>query len=133
MLILCSRCGKVVTLNVFKYQCCVMCACFLSYVFDVYNSPVATPAHGLLGLSPSLRLRFILQNVSLLASYVCAATHGPTSLLRLLGLSSLGFSYIFVACLVVRVHVTGDLNRTISFVVGVLTTSLACVLFGLIH
>jgi len=54
-------------------------ACFLSCVLDVFNSLVATPAHGRLGLSPSLRIRFIQENASLLASYICATTHGPTS------------------------------------------------------
>ena len=41
-----------------RYQCCVICACFLRCILG----PVATPAHGLLRLSPSLRLRFIPEN-----------------------------------------------------------------------
>jgi len=43
MILLCSRCGKVVILNVFydKYQCCVIFACFLICVLGVFNSPVA--------------------------------------------------------------------------------------------
>ena len=49
-------------------------------VLGVLNSPVATPAHGLLGLRPSLRLQFISENASVLALYVCSTTHGPTSL-----------------------------------------------------
>ena len=53
---------------------------FLSCVFGVFNSLVPTPAHGLLGHTPSLRLRFILENASLLALYICATAHGPTSL-----------------------------------------------------
>jgi len=52
--------------------------CFSSCVLVVFNSPVATPAHGLLGLSSILRLRFILENSSLLALYICATTHGLT-------------------------------------------------------
>ena len=52
----------------------------LSCVLGVFYSPVATPANGLLGLSPSLLLRFILENACLLALYICATTHGPTSL-----------------------------------------------------
>jgi len=40
-------------------------------------------------------------------------------------------SYIFVPCLAFRVHVGGDLNKTISFVVGVLSTLFS--LLGLIH
>ena len=57
MLRLYSRCGKVMILNVFKtgintvWLCCVL---------GVFNSAVATPAHGLIGLSPSFRLQFIL-------------------------------------------------------------------------
>jgi len=42
-----------------RYQCCVIFACFLSCVLGIFKSPVATPAYGLLGPSPSLRLRFI--------------------------------------------------------------------------
>ena len=47
----------------------------------MFNSPVVTPAHEVLGLSPSLRLRFarISENVSLLALYICATTHGSIS------------------------------------------------------
>jgi len=53
-----------------RYQCCVIFACFLSCVLDVFNSPVVTPAHGLLGLSPSFRLQFISED----ASSVCIST-----------------------------------------------------------
>ena len=42
-------------------------------------------------------------------------------------------SYIFVSCLVFHVHVAGDMNKTISFVTGVLSTSFARTLLGLIH
>ena len=69
MLLLCSRCGKVVILD--RYPCCVVFARFLSCVLGVFNGPVATPAHGLLGLGRSLRLRFISENASLLALYIC--------------------------------------------------------------
>ena len=34
-------------------------------------------------------------------------------------------SYIFIPCLAFRVHVAGDLNKTISFIVGVPTTLFA--------
>ena len=50
---------------------------FLSCVFGVFNSSVAIPAHGLLGLNPILRVRFISENASLLVLYICATTHGP--------------------------------------------------------
>jgi len=42
-------------------------------------------------------------------------------------------SYIFVPCLVFRVRVAGDLNKTIAFLVGFLSTSFARVLLVLIH
>jgi len=47
---------------------CHFCLFFLRWVIGVFvfNSPVATPAHRLLGLSLSLRLRFISENTSLL-------------------------------------------------------------------
>jgi len=48
---------------------CLFLCCFLG----VFNSPVA---HGLLGLNPSLRLRFISKNASLVALYIRATTHG---------------------------------------------------------
>ena len=44
--------------------------CFLSCVLGVFNSPVATPAYGLLGLRLSFRLRFISENASLLCMFV---------------------------------------------------------------
>jgi len=58
-----------------RYQYCVIFGYFLSCVHGVFNSAVATPAHGLHGLSLSLRLRFILENASLLVLYICASTH----------------------------------------------------------
>jgi len=42
-------------------------------------------------------------------------------------------SYIFVPRLASRVHVAGDLNKTISLVASVLSTSFARALLGLIH
>jgi len=104
-----------VILNVFKTG--INAVSFFSWVFGVFNSPVATPAHGLLELSPSLRLRFISENGSLLALYICATTHGPhfTKLLTwALSLGTWHCSYIFVPCLAFRIHVAGDLNKTIS-------------------
>jgi len=45
MLLLCSRCGKVVILNVFTTGINAVSFClFLSCVLCVFNSPVATPA-----------------------------------------------------------------------------------------
>jgi len=72
MFLLCSRCGKVAILNVFKtgINAVSFFPVVLSCVLGVFNSPVATPAHGLRGLSPSRRLRFASENASLLALYI---------------------------------------------------------------
>ena len=53
---------------------------FLSYVLRVFNNPAARSAHGLQRFSPRLRLRFISDNASLLALYICATTQGPVPL-----------------------------------------------------
>jgi len=105
---------------------------FLSCVHGVFNSPVATPAYG---LRPCFRLRITSANASLLALYVCSTTHPHfTKLLtRALFFEPCHCSYIFAPCLTFRVHVTGDLNKPISFVVNVLTTSFAHALLRLIH
>jgi len=83
MLLLCSRGGNVVILNVLR-QVSILCyfCLFLSCVLGVFKSLVPTPAHGLLGHIPSFRLRFTLEKASLRHSslYICAAIHGPTSL-----------------------------------------------------
>jgi len=67
--------------------------------------------------------------------YLC---HHPRSHLTKLLTRSLFFgpshcSYIFVPCLSFGVHVAGDHNKTISFVVGVLSTLFAHALLGLIY
>ena len=72
-----------------------------------------------------------------LACFVCLIHH-PRShftklLTRLLFFGPCHCSYIFVPCPAFRVHVAGDLNKTISFVVGVLTTSFARALLGFLH
>jgi len=56
---------------------CHFCLFFKNSVLGVFNNPVATPAYGLLGLGPNFRLRFLSENASLLALYVCSTTHGP--------------------------------------------------------
>jgi len=63
---------KFVILNVFETGFnAVSFLPVLSCVLDVFNSPVATPEHGLLGISPSLRLRFTSENRSLLPLCIC--------------------------------------------------------------
>jgi len=53
-----------------RYQCCVIFACFKLRSWCFFNSPVVALVHGLLGLSTSLRLRYILENASLLCIFV---------------------------------------------------------------
>jgi len=106
--------------------------CLLSCVLGVFYSTVATLAHGLLELKPSLRLRLILENASLLAFYICTSTHN-NKLTRAVCIGPCHCSYVFVPCLAFRVHVAGDLNKTISFVVGVLSPLFARALLGLIR
>jgi len=81
MLLLYSRSGKVVVLNVFNTG--INAVSFLP-VFKLcswcFNSPVAIPADGLLGLNLSLRLRCVSENASFPALYICATTIGTTSL-----------------------------------------------------
>jgi len=72
MLRLYSRCGQIVILNVFKtgINAVSFLPVYLSCVLGGFYSPVVTPAHGLLGLWPSLRLRFISESTSLLCILV---------------------------------------------------------------
>jgi len=64
----------------------------------IFNSPLAIPAHGLLGLARVFHydLYSIMGNACLLALYICATTHGPTSLTRALFFGTCHCSYIFV-------------------------------------
>jgi len=71
------------------------------------------------------------------ACFVCLCHHPLSHFTKLLD-RALFFgpchcSYILVPCLAFRVPVTGDLNKTISFVASVLTTSFARALLGVIH
>jgi len=73
----------------------------------------------------------------MLVCFVCLFHHPRSHFIKLLT-RALFFgpchcSYIFVPCLAFRVNVAGDLNKTISFVAGPLTTSFARALLGLIH
>jgi len=70
---------------------------FLSCVLGVFNSPVATPAHGLLGLSSSRRLRFASEKASLLALYIYLCHHPLSHFTKLLiGLSSSGLVTVHI-------------------------------------
>jgi len=78
-----------------RYQCCVIFACFLSCVL-VFNSPVATPAHGLLELSPIHGLRFIGERELACFVYLChhPRSHFTTLLTRALFHGPFHCSYI---------------------------------------
>ena len=78
-----------------------------------------------------LRLSF----APLLAQTSTYATrsHDTKLLTRALFFGPCHWSYIFLPRLAFRVHVAGDLNETIPFVVDVLSTSFASTLLGLIH
>jgi len=118
-----------------RYQCSVIFAWFLSSVLGVCNSPVATPAHGLLGFSLSLRLRFLYRRTQACLIYLChhRRSHFTKLLTRALLFGPCHCSYIFVPHLAFRVNVAGDLDKTISFVAGVLSTSFAPALLRLIY
>jgi len=60
-------------------------------------------------------------------------SHFTKLLTRALSFALCHCSYILVPHLASRVHVAGDLNETISFVVGVFSTVFARALLGLIH
>jgi len=119
-----------VILNVFKtgINAVSFLPVFLSCVLGVFNSPVATPAYGEFSITFYIGERKI-------ACFVCLCHH-PRShftklLTRALFFGPCHCSCIFVPCLTFRVYVAGDLNKTISIVVGVLTTSFARALLGL--
>jgi len=88
----------------------------------------------LFGWSPSLRLRFILWNVSFLALYLF---HSPLYWLslktRVLSIGPRQFFYIFVPYPAFRVHAAGGLIQKISFAADILPTSFARALLGLIR
>jgi len=64
---------------------------------------------------------------------------GPTKKWRIKRIDELDddeldeFYCIFIPCLAFRVHVAGDLNKTVLFVIGILSTLFARALFGLIN
>jgi len=72
MLLLCSRSGNFVILNVLKTGInAVSFLPVLRCVLGIFNSPVASPAHG---LGPSLRLQLISENASLLCIFMPTPT-----------------------------------------------------------
>ena len=110
---------------------------FFKAVFLVFLTAQWRLRHtGSSGFSPSLRLRFISENASLLCIFVSPPTvplHYTKLLTRDLFFVPCHCSYISVPCPAFHVHVAGDLNKTISFAAGVLSTSFARALLRLIH
>jgi len=135
MILLCSRCGKVVILNVFKTGINVVS---LSPVFEavflVFLTAQWLLRHmGAPWASPESSITACIGEREL-ARFLCKC-HYPRShftklLTRALLFGPFHCSYTFVACLAFRIHVAGDLNNRISLVVGVLTTSFAHALHG---
>ena len=127
-------------LNVFKTGInAVSCSPVFQAVFLVFSTAQWRLRHtgsSDLALVFDYNLYWRIYKASLLALYINVITHCPTST-KLLSRDFLRgpchCSYIFVVCLDFPVHVAGDLNKKISFVVGVLSTLLACALLGLIH
>jgi len=101
---------------------------FFKLCLVVFNSPVAIPAHGLLGLSPIHGLRFILENANLLALYICATTHFTTLLTRALFYGSFHCSYIFVPCLAFRQRRIFIFGAIGYFKLGALLKGLRCLM-----
>jgi len=138
MFLLCSRRGKVVILNAFNLkQVSMLChfCLFLNCVLGVSNSPVATPAHGLLGVSLSLPFRCLYRRTRTCFIYLChhRRSHFTELLTRALWFGPCHCSYIFVPRPAFCVKVAGDLDKTI-FVVGVLlSTSFARALLRFIY
>jgi len=121
MWLLCRRCGRVVILNVFKMGINavsflpVVCAVFS--VFQQPNGDSCTRAPG--ALPESLIMIHIRERKQ--ACLLCIFVPPPSVPLRVFSLGH--FSYVFVPCLAIRAHFASDLNKTISFVIGALSTS----------
>ena len=109
--------------------------CFLSCVHGVFNTPVQwLLLHtGSSGLVRVFDYDLYRRTRACLCLFHHPRSHFTKLLIWALFLETCHCSYIFVPCLSFRVHVSGDLNQTISFVVGVFTTSFARALLGRIH
>ena len=124
MSLLFSRCGKVVILNLFKTDINVvlffpvfqMC----SWCFQEHSGDSGTQAPR---TQPESSITIYISEREL-ACYVYLCHHPRSHFNKLLTRNMLfgpcHCSYIFVPCLAFHVHVAGDLDKTISFVVDVL-------------
>ena len=119
------------------YQCCVIFACSFCAELLVF---LFSTAQWQLRHTGSSGWAWVFDYDSYRRTQACFVylchhprSHSTKLLTRALFIGPCHCSYIFVLCLAFRVHVASDLNKTISFVVGVLTTSFARALLGLIH
>jgi len=110
---------------------------FLSCVLGVFNNPAVSSAHELHGFSRIFDYYIYMRTrACLLCIFVPppkGRSHFTKLLTRALFFVPCHYSYIFVPFLAFHVHVAGDLNETISFVAGILSTLLARALLRLIQ
>jgi len=110
---------------------------FLGVFLGVFNNPVATLAHGFSGLVRVCDYDLYRRTRDCLLCIFVPPPKGRSHFTQLLTRAHFfgpcHCSYISFPCLAFRFHVAGDLNKTISFAVGVLTTSFARALLRLIH
>ena len=119
-----------------RYQCCVIFACFLA-VFLVFLTAQCQRRHT--GSTGSARVfdndLYLRTRACLLCIFVHHSRAGPTSLSCYSGsfLCALSLFIYFRFRSGISRWCAGDLYKTMSFVVGVLSTSFARPLLGLIH
>jgi len=136
MLLLCSRCEKVVILNVFEKG--INAVLFLPVFQAVYLVFLTaqwrrwhTGAARVFNYDSCLRTRACL--FCIFVPPTKGRSHFTKLLTRALFFVPCQFSYIFVSCPAFHVHVAGDSKKTISLVAGVLSISFARALLVLIH
>ena len=118
------------------YQCCVIFACFFYAVLLVFSTAQWQLRHtGYSGWAWVFDYdSYRRTRACLLCIFMPPPTAHSTKLLtRALFIGPCHCSYKFISCQTFRVHVASDLNKTISFVASVLSTSFARALLGLIH
>jgi len=100
-----------------RYKCCVIFACFFKLCSWCFKQPNVDSGTRATRFSPRawVWLRFIWENASMLAWYICATTyersHFTKLLIRVILFMPYHCLYIFVPCLAFRVHVARDLNK----------------------
>ena len=139
MFLLCSRCGKVVISNVFNLRqvsmLCHFCLLFKLCSWCLQQPSVDSGTRAPRAQPWSSITIYIGERELACFVYLChhRQSHFTKLLTRALLFGPCHCSYIFVPRLAFRVHVAGDLDKTISFVVGALSTSFTCAFLGLIY